>query len=244
MGGMFESANGEESSPWELAARKRAEETALMDRLGWGTDGLGDLVLPGLEQVARQGSGLSELAKGGTEVLGPLGFGVDVISAGMGARDAVDGFRAGDADAGWQGVGKAANGTIGALLTPYPAAAAAFAGYGIAADGLGGLSGAIEKDTEFSADSMTGGMLRGMWGDESIGGQVSAAMGGGWPGWLAGTATNVQVNMLPGLAQGLTAGRAAANWAGNMIDDDETRDDHVGELTRGIKDALGSFLGW
>jgi len=175
--------------------------------------------------------------------LGPAGIALDVASAGMGIANAVDGFQSGNQDEGWNGVGQTANGAIGAGLSAYPPGAAAFAAYSILGDGLGAISGGIEADTAFNADSMTGGMLRGMFGDESMGADVANSLGGGALGWTAGTLANLNPVTM-GLNQADTVAGGIVNWAGNMIDSDEgTRDDYWGMAKNAVGNGVSSAAG-
>ncbi|MFN0252486.1 MAG: hypothetical protein ACKV2T_36755, partial [Kofleriaceae bacterium] len=201
--------------------------------VNWGgnaVDTITDIIDP---SILSKGGRLEGLGKG----LGHAGTALDVLGAGMGAYNAYDGFSRGDADAGWNGVGQTANGVIGAGLYAYPGAGAAFAAYSVGADTLGGLSGSIEADTAFSADSITGGLLRGAVGDESIGGSVADMMGGGIPGWIAGTAVNMNPYVMGANIADSAAG-GIINWAGNMIDDDEVRNDYYGDA----KDAAWNYV--
>jgi hypothetical protein len=175
--------------------------------------------------------------------LGPAGIALDVASAGMGIANAVDGFQSGKPDEGWNGVGQTANGAIGAGLSAYPPGAAAFAAYSILGDSLGGISGAIQPDTAFNADSMTGGMIRGMFGDESMGADVANALGGGALGWTAGTAMNLLPTTMM-VNQADTVAGGIVNWAGNMFDsDDGVRDDYWGQAKSAVGNGVSSAAG-
>jgi hypothetical protein len=114
-----------------------------------------------------------------------------------------------------------------------------------AADMLGQGAGAIGgADAEFSADSITGGLIRGGWGDESmgwsIGSAVSGALGGGTGadvvGGLVGSAANVPLMPLNFLD---TAIGGATNFVGDLVDGNDQEDDRW----QTFKDSINPFAG-
>lgn len=151
-------------------------------------------------------------------IFGPIGTGIGSM-VGLGSSTAVA--------AGIEGV----NSTIGVGMAT--------------ADLLGQGAGAFGgDDAEFSADSMTGAMIRGTMGDESIGwgvgSAVSGALGGGTgadiAGGLAGCAANLP---LLGLNVADTAIGGAVNFAGDLLDDNSAEDDRW----QGFKDSINPFAG-
>ncbi|MFN0252488.1 MAG: hypothetical protein ACKV2T_36765 [Kofleriaceae bacterium] len=75
------------------------------------------------------------------------------------------------------------------------------------ADSLGALSGAIEADTAFSADSITGGLIRGAYGDESMGGWVDPSP----RRWAAVSPAGSRVNLNPA-TQALNLTDTVGGW--------------------------------
>ena len=186
-------------------------------------DGAGAVVNNGLSL------GLTGLAAGveaaGAGAGGLVGSVFGPIGAGLGSMLGLGGATA--VAAGIEGV----NSTIGVGM-----AAADLLGQGAAA--IGGA------DAEFSADSMTGAMIRGTMGDESlgwsVGSAVSGALGGGTGadivGGLAGTAANVP--LLP-LNMADTAIGGAMNFVGDFVDGNDQEDDRW----QALKDSINPFAG-
>jgi hypothetical protein len=149
----------------------------------------------------------------------------------------------------WSGAGGTINAglTTGFAATGLEPLAAVMGAYEAFGDALGAGAASVDKDAGFSAASLTGGMLRGMWGDESIGAITANAMGGGTLGWINGTMTNMLVNLNPVglLAQEAdTVGGGLINMVGNMADKDEERNDYWGSFKGGVADTFGSLLSW
>jgi hypothetical protein len=223
----------------------RAE--AIFDWGGRATDGIGDVGFGRLQNVTVEGSRLGDIADTGNEALGPAGVLCDVASAGFGAADTISAFREGRTEDAWNGVGKTTNGVMGAAmgLGGGPIGSGIWGLYGLAADGLGSLAGRLDEDAGFDADSVTGEAVRGMWGDKSIGGVVADELGGGIPGWVAGSEANVMANTNP-LTLTLQAGDIAAgglvNFFGNWGDENKTKDDYWGDFKGSIANGIGSLL--
>jgi hypothetical protein len=87
---------------------------------------------------------------------------------------------------------------------------------------------------------MLGSHYRGLVGDESIGGDVAEALGGGIPGHAAGLVLNLTpAGLAINGADNAVGG--AINTVGNMADSDEgERDDYWGRA----KGAAGDLFDW
>lgn len=96
-----------------------------------------------------------------------------------------------------------------------------------AADGLGALAGHHRgEDAEFSADGITGSLIRGAFGDESlgwgVGSSVSNALGGGVGADIAGGAAGTAANLIAMPLNGIdTVLGGAVNFYDDLTDDDE-----------------------
>lgn len=119
-------------------------------------------------------------------------------------------------------------------------------GVGMAgADLAGAAAGAIGgDDAAFSADSITGAMLRGTMGDESIGwgvgSMVSGALGGGMAadvvGGIVGSAANVPLMPINVIDTCIGGGM---NFVGDLVDGNDKEDDRW----QGFKDSINPFAG-
>ena len=176
---------------------------------------LGDTLPTGMKLAGEVG----ETVEHGGGLLGDFGkaFGVagNVVS---GISGAVNGYEAVEdfskegyhSDEAWDHVGGAILGGAGAAtaaLGPYaPIASAALGAGEIATDAVGaGMGAAFGKDAGFSADSVVGGMARGMFGDKSWGDSTRTAVAGGLEGLgLGETASNV-IGATLGTAENIVA---------------------------------------
>lgn len=121
----------------------------------------------------------------------------------------------------------------------------AFSGYQVATDLVGGAAGlAFGADAGFDADKVTGGMIRGMAGDESIGwgagAAVDDALGGGGLGMAAGVATSAITNVaLSPLNLFDTVVGGAVNWVDEATDGNTTTEDE--DQWSMVKDEMWNF---
>ncbi len=206
------------------------------DGLKWASRIVGT---PSVVSLFNQGNAVGEATGGAGQFLRPTSRVLNIANAQLGAMNAYDGFMGGDEDAGWDGVGQAANGTISAIATGTPFGAA-FTTMKMLADGGGALAGEVGgADAEFSASKMSGAPYRGLVGDDSVGSDLAEALGGG----VFGTAAGLAVNITPA---GLTANGAdnvlggVVNTLGNLVDDDDDRDDRWGAA----KESAGDLWDW
>lgn len=187
--------------------------------LKWGSRAVhaaDPFVKPALK-AAKVGGGAAGAIEKGVPILGGLLSAGQMVYEGS---EAVSNFQKGGyhCDKAWNNVGGTILGGAGVGIA---AAGAAGAPYGLAlaaGEGAADVAGqaaswGFGKKAGFSADNMVGGLARGMFGDRSMGEGVSNALGGGFWGHAAGTATNV-LSMPMNLAN--TVGSGIVNEIGDI----------------------------
>jgi hypothetical protein len=200
-------------------------------------------------------SGGESMLGGFGKALGPIGMGLSAASAiGNGVQLANDisseGFSNAYHDskaynhAGGMALGAAH--TILPMLGPYGEAAnLALTGGELLANGAGAASGwAFGDKAKFNADSVAGGLIRGTFGDQSMGEQVRQGVGsvfghGGVAnavGWGADIATNAA--MLP-VNLGMTVGRGAVDFGKTVFNSIASGEGAVG----GALNHAGHWIG-
>jgi hypothetical protein len=213
--------------------------------LSWGSravhaaEGLG---LPKMALEAFKASkGVSGAVEKGMPILGGILSGGQALYEGHEAYENFSKFGS-HCDTAWNnvggtilggaGVGIAAAGTAGA---PYGLALAA--GEGVADVAGQAAAWGFGKKAGFSADNIVGGLARGLAGDRSLGSSVSNALGGGFWGGAAGTATNIlaaPVNLMS------TIGGGIANEIGAIGSGIMNGEGAIGGAIHGIGAGIGS----
>jgi hypothetical protein len=167
-------------------------------RVGHLVEGAGKILpemaktMPWLAGAAKTAGTVGESPIG--KAMGPVGAILSGVSGAINVGEAVSNFEKGGyhCDKAWNNVGGGILGGAGAAMIACPVAGAYLAAGEGAADIAGHAAAwGFGKKAGFSADNMVGGLARGMFGDRSVGEDVSNALGGGFWGHAAGTATNV-----------------------------------------------------
>ena len=213
-----------------------AKGTSWLSRLVHGAEGLGK-ISHGLKIGGAFGKALPGIGAGLSAVSGGLNLGLAINNFSK------EGYHS---DKAWNNVGGTILGGAGAATIACPVAGMYLAA-GEAVTDVAGEAAAwgFGKKAGFSADNVVGGLARGMFGDRSMGEDVSNALGGGFWGHAAGTATNIVASPLNLLS---TVGGGIASEIGAIGSGIMNGEGFIGgglhSIGSGVSDVASSISDW